>query len=392
MDEAELLSDRVAVLKDGVLQCSGTPLFLKTRYGLGYNLTVVLEPLQVVTDSPRGDDHLGTNEPISESYNQTINDGQERLVSFLQRYIPGAQLARKFGKELYFRLPKGSERLFPAAFDALELERRSMGVGAFGVANASLEEVFLLLGDSPELMSPRTFEEDSDSKGPAPDDAPIQKPPSLFGQIGLLYWKRLTIQKRDLKGAFFSLIVPVLLVGLVLLVLTINVPLVGPAIEVSPSLYRKSSTDTTAVTDVLVAGQNVSSGSSRYANMASLLMERYPWVHPRRLEEASSSGDVSSHLLATYNEPHNSRYAAYVINDIINTTIAVDWDDLDADINALSEDQAVDDLEPIRLVQFLSDKGDPSRLRRIIYISDVSDDFYSSTGLTANATANAVSA
>jgi ABC-type multidrug transport system ATPase subunit len=42
MDEAEILSDRIAVMKSGQLQCFGSPLFLKKAFGLGYTLTVVL--------------------------------------------------------------------------------------------------------------------------------------------------------------------------------------------------------------------------------------------------------------------------------------------------------------------------------------------------------------
>ena len=39
MDEADLLSDRVAILSHGKLCCYGTSLYLKSRYGSGYYLT-----------------------------------------------------------------------------------------------------------------------------------------------------------------------------------------------------------------------------------------------------------------------------------------------------------------------------------------------------------------
>lgn len=41
MDEAELLSDRVAIISQGKLCCYGSPLFLKFKLGSGYSLTVV---------------------------------------------------------------------------------------------------------------------------------------------------------------------------------------------------------------------------------------------------------------------------------------------------------------------------------------------------------------
>ena len=40
-DEADLLGDRIAIMAEGKLLCSGSSLFLKGRYGIGYHLTVV---------------------------------------------------------------------------------------------------------------------------------------------------------------------------------------------------------------------------------------------------------------------------------------------------------------------------------------------------------------
>lgn len=41
MDEADLLGDRIAILSQGRLYCSGTPLFLKNCFGTGFYLTLV---------------------------------------------------------------------------------------------------------------------------------------------------------------------------------------------------------------------------------------------------------------------------------------------------------------------------------------------------------------
>ena len=42
-DEADLLGDRIAIMAEGKLLCSGSSLFLKGRYGIGYHLTLVKE-------------------------------------------------------------------------------------------------------------------------------------------------------------------------------------------------------------------------------------------------------------------------------------------------------------------------------------------------------------
>jgi len=40
MDEADILGDRIAIMAEGDVQCNGSSLFLKNRYGVGYNLTI----------------------------------------------------------------------------------------------------------------------------------------------------------------------------------------------------------------------------------------------------------------------------------------------------------------------------------------------------------------
>merc|ERR1719210_647628 len=41
MDEADLLGDRITIINCGKLVCTGTSLHLKSRYGVGYYLTLV---------------------------------------------------------------------------------------------------------------------------------------------------------------------------------------------------------------------------------------------------------------------------------------------------------------------------------------------------------------
>lgn len=40
MEEADILADRIAVMADGQLAAAGTSLDLKSRFGVGYTLTV----------------------------------------------------------------------------------------------------------------------------------------------------------------------------------------------------------------------------------------------------------------------------------------------------------------------------------------------------------------
>ena len=429
MDEAEMLSDRVAVLKDGKVQCSGSPLFLKNRFGLGYNLTVVVEP--ALSRKAGMNQFLHDQKTHVQSVTaEPLIDVASELLSLLSHYVPGVKLTRRFGKELTYRLPKGSENLFPDAFNALEAHRNALGVGAFGVENSSLEEVFILLSEreseqndseqasaqdyqhaisiphepgeriahsaskhiaSGDVLSTNTVASNLESgegdptdtvdeqrktfaydvtqpaKTPGLSDSPeetqnlsdqrsgsseptavgdfdsLAKDSNLksslteekythvspFRQVGLLYWKRLVIQRRDRKGAFYALIVPVLLVALVLLILTINVSLVGPPIEMSPSLY--SSVGKAGLTDVPVGGGAAASFSESavqgtFSELNSSMSNHYPDVRMSFLNDTLNSSGMSQYLLSTYNDHnHSVRFGSFVVGDIIDMNITVDW-------------------------------------------------------------------
>ena len=40
MDEADILGDRICIMAEGNVQCCGSSLFLKNKFGVGYNLVL----------------------------------------------------------------------------------------------------------------------------------------------------------------------------------------------------------------------------------------------------------------------------------------------------------------------------------------------------------------
>jgi ABC-type multidrug transport system ATPase subunit len=55
MDEADILGDRIGIMAEGKLICLGSSLFLKNRFGVGYNLTIVKS---VKEENPRIEKYL----------------------------------------------------------------------------------------------------------------------------------------------------------------------------------------------------------------------------------------------------------------------------------------------------------------------------------------------
>ena len=78
MDEADVLGDRIGIMCKGKLQCIGSSLFLKNRFGLGYKVTFVKKKAKV---------HPG-------------------LTKYLQTYFKGVQMKGDLHEEISFMIPK----------------------------------------------------------------------------------------------------------------------------------------------------------------------------------------------------------------------------------------------------------------------------------------------
>lgn len=50
MDEADFLGDRIGIMGEGKLICCGSSVFLKNKFGVGYNLTIVKKDTLVESD------------------------------------------------------------------------------------------------------------------------------------------------------------------------------------------------------------------------------------------------------------------------------------------------------------------------------------------------------
>ncbi|OEL17376.1 ABC transporter A family member 8 [Dichanthelium oligosanthes] len=113
MQEAEELCDRIGIFINGNFHCIGTPKELKARYGSTRILTI--------TTSPEHEEAV------------------ERLVS---RLSPGYTRVYSVSGTQKFALPRLEVGL-EAVFGAVEVARRAFPVLGWGVADATLEDVFV---------------------------------------------------------------------------------------------------------------------------------------------------------------------------------------------------------------------------------------------------------
>lgn len=97
-------------------------MFLKNRFGVGYNLVLAKKDKQ---DS-------------------------SSVEKFIKSRIPEAVKLQEVSTEITYQLPQHTSSKFKDFFDALDRELERLGLNSYGVGITTLEEVFLSIGHGEE--------------------------------------------------------------------------------------------------------------------------------------------------------------------------------------------------------------------------------------------------
>ena len=364
------------------------------------------------------------------------NEKIDKISNFLQKIVPGTLLIRKSGRELVYRFPQGGEESFPTLFDELETSRKELGIGSYGATNTTLEEVFLQLaenesttddlltekpnqevkkGDNPEELDstltssePKCVVENEISESLVSankDQSETFEYSSGRSQLGLLLTKRFMVQKRDRKGTFFTIVLPAILSGLVLLILMVDLKLAGPGIDLSVDLYKQSSSGADSNAIVLAGGglgaQGLLTANSTSEEIAVKMIEDdvsnlnkiysnvYPHARFSHIKDARSSQQMSDHMLKVYREPGRIAYfGSLVFKDSIKFTINVNWDSLERDLEKVLQSSYVQNYPEVNLTEFL---GSGETELSINITTPELEDFLNDLNITENATISVVS-
>ncbi|GLE02082.1 hypothetical protein PINS_up010920 [Pythium insidiosum] len=213
MDEADVLGDRIAIVADGRLRCVGSSLFLKTRFGAGYKLTVI--------KSDEGASGGGENND---------DDDVDPLLALVRAHVPNATRTGDSGSERVYQLPVGDDggaatvAVFPALLDELDRRLDELKIRTYGLSVTTLEDVFLRIAGERDSESPSR----SAAIGVAPShshpstpgkhvsETAIMQPPTAWDQYVALLRKRLRIARRDRRSLVHALGVPLLFLVLLL--------------------------------------------------------------------------------------------------------------------------------------------------------------------------------
>ena len=120
MDEADILGDRIGIMGNGRVMCSGSPLFLKKKYGVGYVLVLV---------------KTSTNALVDET------------LALIRSFVPEATISTNIAAEFNIRLPLASAAAFPGMLASLDEKLAALGLASYGISVTSIEDVFLKIAE-----------------------------------------------------------------------------------------------------------------------------------------------------------------------------------------------------------------------------------------------------
>jgi ATP-binding cassette subfamily A (ABC1) protein 3 len=90
MDEADYLGDRIGIMGEGKMVCCGSGIYLKNRFGVGYNLTFVKE---------------------------SSSSDSNGIISLARKHVPNVVVLSNVATDLSLQLPMDSVKNFPSMFD-----------------------------------------------------------------------------------------------------------------------------------------------------------------------------------------------------------------------------------------------------------------------------------
>lgn len=205
-------------MAEGQLKCLGSSLFLKSTYGVGYQLTIEKQPILAKNALSSGIDSGESNGTA----NETSIDG--RMQEIVTGSVEDATLLTNVGTEMSFQLPLAASASFTAMFKQLDELVEKGAIVTYGVGITTLDEVFLLVarGATSEKVALTSSRQVDASVAIKDDDERSSRSKMDLETEGLfvrhvvaLFKKRAMNFKRDKKAWCCTTILPsvVVLVG-----------------------------------------------------------------------------------------------------------------------------------------------------------------------------------
>lgn len=115
MEEADALSDRIAIMNHGKVKCCGSPLFLKNAFGSGYRLTLT----------------------------KNANFDSNKFEFILSNLIENHFIETNISAEITITIPFTLSSKLPSLLSDIEVNKALYGIDGYGISSPSIEEVFI---------------------------------------------------------------------------------------------------------------------------------------------------------------------------------------------------------------------------------------------------------
>ncbi|ETV67436.1 hypothetical protein H257_16318 [Aphanomyces astaci] len=191
MDEADILGDRIAIMAEGELRCCGSSLFLKNRYGAGYNFSLV----------------------------KTDDCDTDALMAFVRSHVDTAKVLSNVGTEVSFQLPLDCSHLFAPMFVELDANLAHLGVLSYGISVTTLEEVFIKVAELGDVGQQHTLQPRNDHVAAVKPEPFALQTPRFADHFRALFLKRFRTARRDKRMVLFGALLPVVFLTLGVLLL-----------------------------------------------------------------------------------------------------------------------------------------------------------------------------
>jgi len=330
MDEADLLGDRIAIMSDGSLRCCGSSLFLKNRFGVGYNLTLVKKMKSsnsqaVLNPVFQQEDEEKSTPPTDFTPSNLSLCDEAAVLKLITDFVPSQKLLSNVGAEMSFQLPQEVSKDFKPMLNKLDAQLKTLGVESYGISMTTLEEVFIRVaeglheeGAQDQINSIRQRALSKDSSVPAPTPATDEwKQRRLVGahlfavHIMMLLWKRFLAFKRDGRAALISIGAPVIFVLIGFSILSIQVKPIQPSHTLN--LMTEYNSGISSTQNPVYYSANCTGTVCPFLNqlMAAIPGATPVWVPMTPDPTVSMEYQVNNALLNSMSQYKASRYGAY---------------------------------------------------------------------------------
>lgn len=189
MDEADTLGDRIGIMAKGKLICCGSSMFLKKKYGIGYNLSIIMQ-------DPKK--HI------------------EDIKQFVMNNIQNAETGLIAGEEIEFSLPFSESSKFKGMFEEMDGRLNELGIKSYGISVTTLEDVFIKVGENEGEVEEK-WEEEKQKKEELTDAEGIYSlaegsRSTRLTQFGAVLKKKFKETIRNLSVFLCSIIFPLVLI------------------------------------------------------------------------------------------------------------------------------------------------------------------------------------